>query len=276
MMPSYNGSVVWVSSSFLNLKSWGISSSNDPEGFTIGHNRHSSQNSQASAGYGSLSTHSRQGSSDGQASSSYNSDSLTKYNSAERKQRLDASAKKNILEEHPRLDSTRVDPDEVIEQLVNTITQNAQDYADEHNDSQEYGLKLFVAKDGTTTLMSSKQGKGLAGQGLQHQGVRTHRDRDRERDASKPSSASSSTSSKRRSIPNVPTNQPPPPSLTTQSSSTSSSSSKSRPSSSHTADDMMMPPPSRPPPISSSSTSSSASSSSSETTCLANSTIVKL
>lgn len=206
----------------------------------------------------------------------YNSDSLTKYNSAERKQRLDASAKKNILEEHPRLDSTRVDPDEVIEQLVNTITQNAQDYADEHNDSQEYGLKLFVAKDGTTTLMSSKQGKGLAGQGLQHQGVRTHRDRDRERDASKPSSASSSTSSKRRSIPNVPTNQPPPPSLTTQSSSTSSSSSKSRPSSSHTADDMMMPPPSRPPPISSSSTSSSASSSSSETTCLANSTIVKL
>jgi len=92
-----------------------------PNQYDIGHSRNSSQQSKASfgSGYGSLSTHSRQGSS----------------------------------EVENRVDATRVNPEDIIQELVATnLTQTALAEDESHDD--DVGLEIYVGRDGTATLGS--------------------------------------------------------------------------------------------------------------------------
>jgi len=87
------------------------------------HSRNSSQQSKGSfasgSGYGSLSTHSRQGSS----------------------------------EVENRVDATRVNPEDIIQELVATnLTQTA--LAEEESHDDDVGLEIYVGRDGTATLGS--------------------------------------------------------------------------------------------------------------------------
>jgi hypothetical protein len=135
---------------------------NGQDPFDIGHSRNSStlsQQSKASAGYGSLtqSTHSRQGSSDSgnngarTATAAGLSDSL-KFNSTERKRVNQIKAGNCSVETERRVDATRVDADELINELMASNLKETEETLTTEEDG--VGLQLYVGKDGTATLGS--------------------------------------------------------------------------------------------------------------------------
>ncbi|RWS05988.1 hypothetical protein B4U79_12874 [Dinothrombium tinctorium] len=127
--------------------------------FEIGHSRNSStisQQSKVSAGYGSLPSHSRQGSTESghirnPSSGSGLSDSL-KFNSAERKQRVQKKLMGCSDDGENRVDSTRVNAEQLITEFLSTNLKETDE--GECQDESEVGLQLFVGKDGTATLGS--------------------------------------------------------------------------------------------------------------------------
>lgn len=118
------------------------------------HSRNSSYNSQQSrgSGYGSLQSHSRQGSSESghmrnlSSGSSYSDTFPGSLKLPDRKRPI---SKKQITEEH-RMDSTRVNADQLIEDLIRDTN-----LEDEATEGSSPGLQLFIGKDGVPALSSS-------------------------------------------------------------------------------------------------------------------------
>lgn len=121
--------------------------------FEKGHSRSSSyasQTSKGSTGYAGSVTHSRQASSEmaigmpghirNPSSCSFSSDP----GRSERRRKLDADITKDS-----RIDSTRVDTDQLIEELLQSTDFNVDESA------ENSGLQLFIAKDGTASLGGS-------------------------------------------------------------------------------------------------------------------------
>lgn len=149
---------------------------------TLGHTRNPSSLSQQSKGYGSLPSHSRQGSTDSAGHIRYrfrlnlivyifNEDlnliifiisrnpssgsgfsDILKYNSAERKQRIQKKLLTGTEEAESRVDSTRVNAEQLIDELLSKETADASNQ--QLVQDNEVGLELFVSKDGTATLGS--------------------------------------------------------------------------------------------------------------------------
>ncbi|KAM7305700.1 protein FAM102A isoform X1 [Ixodes scapularis] len=121
------------------------------------HSRNSSYNSQASrgSGYGSLQSHSRQGSSESghlrnlSSGSSYSDTFPGSLKPPDRKRPISKVQNllyKQITEEH-RMDSTRVNADQLIEDLIRDTK------LDEASEGP--GLQLFIGKDGVPALSSA-------------------------------------------------------------------------------------------------------------------------
>ncbi|XP_013783924.1 protein FAM102A-like isoform X2 [Limulus polyphemus] len=119
-----------------------------------GHSRNSSYASQQShaSGYSSLHSHSRQGSSESghlrnlSSGSGYSEVALPGMPKlAERKR---PTGKKHITEEN-RMDSTRVNADQLIKELF-----EASNFDETEEHAENRGLQLFIDKDGKTTLGS--------------------------------------------------------------------------------------------------------------------------
>ncbi|CAG0893434.1 unnamed protein product [Cyprideis torosa] len=135
----------------------------------LGHSRHSSNTSHASAGYGSLpSQHSRHSSSGESAlqghqrkTSSGSSVQSNPTGSVERKNRERTTGTLLEDESSKRIGNTRVNPETVIEGLMERVGITAE----EENGSRETGgLKLYVRPDGSTALGAKElQSKGLSG-----------------------------------------------------------------------------------------------------------------
>lgn len=129
------------------------------EDFEQCHSRSSSYHSQHSrgSGYGSLQSHSRQGSSESghvrnlSSGSSYSDTFPGSLKPPDRKRPI---SKKQITEEH-RMDSTRVNADQLIEDLIRDTNLEAEP-------AEGQGLQLFIGKDGVPALKTSGSLKATA------------------------------------------------------------------------------------------------------------------
>ena len=97
-----------------------------------GHSRNSSQQSKASVGYGSLPAHSRHGSTP----------------------EADFSEGTEVETTSSRVDATRINPEDVIQELVAINLARQPTEEDEEENPDDVGLEIFVSKDGTATLGS--------------------------------------------------------------------------------------------------------------------------
>lgn len=125
------------------------------EDFEQCHSRNSSYHSQHSrgSGYGSLQSHSRQGSSESghvrnlSSGSSYSDTFPGSLKPPDRKRPISKVQNllyKQITEEH-RMDSTRVNADQLIEDLIRDTNLEAEP-------TEGQGLQLFIGKDGVPAL----------------------------------------------------------------------------------------------------------------------------
>ncbi|XP_076343036.1 early estrogen-induced gene 1 protein-like isoform X2 [Tachypleus tridentatus] len=118
----------------------------------LGHSRNSSCASQQShvSGYSSLQSHSRQGSSESghlrNLSSSYSDMGLLGMPKLVERKRL--TGKKQLTEEN-RMDSTRVNADQLIKELF-----EASNFDESEESTENRGLQLFINKDGKASLGS--------------------------------------------------------------------------------------------------------------------------
>lgn len=113
---------------------------------TMGHSRNSSQQSKASVGYGSLPAHSRQGSTEAAAAM----DGGQCVTVVTAPVTVTATAGGNGGN---RVDQTRINPDDVIQELV-AINLATQPEVEEEENPDDVGLEIYVSKDGTATLGS--------------------------------------------------------------------------------------------------------------------------
>lgn len=118
------------------------------EEFEMGHSRNSSYNSQHSKASGYSSLHSRQSSSE--SGHNRNASSGSSFGDTGTMPKAPDRKRKQIPEEQKesRVDSTRVDADELINELIEATNLDADE------SSETSGLQLYIAKDGTAALGS--------------------------------------------------------------------------------------------------------------------------
>ncbi|XP_071802234.1 early estrogen-induced gene 1 protein-like [Asterias amurensis] len=141
-----------------NILTSGLVSQIEPTGpedeiFELGHSRSSSYNSQHSRASGYSSTHSRSSSATEHFSSAQSLTDLPEQEEPKESWKGTNERRRKHAEESQqqrRVDDTRVDADEIIDDII-----SKQDFQADESAGDE-GLQLFIAKDGSTALGSNQ------------------------------------------------------------------------------------------------------------------------